>query len=244
MENGQDRQTGDLYLPADSVSRIENPDQTEQPLVIVIHGGGWTNRDRSDMVKFGERLSAAGYAAFNIDYRLAPEHRHPAQLEDVRSAIAFAHTLAETYPVDPDRIALLGYSAGAHLALLAAARADPETSPVRAVIAGGAPTMLWIYPDSPLITKLIGGTPDEYPEAYQDASPVNHINARHPPTYLYHGRADLLVRPRHSRGYAAALEEHDIPHHLRQRLFLGHILTFLWDGPTWRESRNFLDQYL
>jgi acetyl esterase/lipase len=172
VENGHERQTGDLYLPAGTVSRDEAPDQKALPLVVVIHGGGWTNRDRGDMVKFGERLSASGYAAFNIVYRLAPGDRHPAQLEDVRAAIAFAETLSKTHPVDPARIALLGYSAGGHLALLAAATADSETSPIRAVVAGGAPTMLWIYPNSPLITKLIGGTPEEYPDAYAYASVI------------------------------------------------------------------------
>ncbi len=94
------------------------------------------------MEKFGRRLARRGFAVYNIDYRLAPDHRHPAQIEDVRAAIEHLKVLAEAYPLDLKRVGLLGYSAGGHLALLAAATAKESSPEIRAVMAGGAPVKL------------------------------------------------------------------------------------------------------
>lgn len=240
VPGGHARQSGDLYLPE---TVADEAGMARVPVVVLIHGGGWTGRDRSDMEKLARRITGAGYAVYNIEYRLAPAYRHPAQIEDVRAALAYLPTLAETVPLDVNRVALFGYSAGAQLALLAAATA-PEDSSIRAVVAGGAPAELSHYTDSPFLKDLFGGGPDQFPEAYAEASPLNHVTSAHPPTYLYHGRLDLLVEVSQSRNYAQALREQGVTVVYRERLLFGHLLTFALDGATTRAAIRFLDLHL
>lgn len=235
VHEGHDRQKGDLYLPKG---------EGLWPVVVTIHGGGWNGRDRSDMEKFGRRLARQGFAAYNIGYRLAPDHRHPAQLEDVRAALAHLTVLAERYPLDLDRVGLMGYSAGGHLALLAAATADDAIPTIRAVVAGGSPVKLTRYPKSPYIVDLIGGSPDEFEETWREASPVAHVTPDHPPTLLYHGRWDLLVEVEQSRMYHGALLEQGVDSTLVERRVFGHLATFLFDGPTMRRMVKFLNHAL
>src|SRR5262249_26300578 len=104
-----DPRVGDVYRPDGYGPR---------PAVLVIHGGSWRSGKRSEMAKFARGFANAGYVVYNVDYRLAPEHRFPAQLDDVRAAFAWLHDHAHELAADPDRIAVMGYSAGAHLALL------------------------------------------------------------------------------------------------------------------------------
>ena len=235
VRDGHDRQEGDLYLPSG-----EGP----WPVVVAIHGGGWNGRDRGDMEKFGRRLARRGFAVYNIDYRLAPDHRHPAQIEDVRAAIEHLKVLAEAYPLDLNRVGLLGYSAGGHLALLAAATAKESSPEIRAVVAGGAPVKLSRYPRSPYIIDLIGGKLDEFPEAYAEASPHTHVTPDHPPALLYHGRWDLLVEVEQSRLYHQTLLENEVESTLMERRVFGHLATFLFDGPTMRRTVSFLEEAL
>jgi acetyl esterase/lipase len=192
------------------------------------------------MADISERLAAAGIAAFNVNYRLAPEHRFPAQLEDVRSALQWIMDHAETYELDPDRIVTVGYSAGAHLALLAASDPHPDAPPVRAVIAGGAPTDLTLYPESPYVKKLMGVSFQEDPEAFRTASPLHQVNSGHPPVFLYHGRLDQIVAYRNSTLLRDALQEAGVKVELHTRPLEGHILTYFREGPSIRRGIRFL----
>ncbi len=109
------------------------------PAVIMVHGGGWDHGDKEGgkkrgwMVPMDEPLARAGFAWFEINYRLLPKYPYPACLEDVQSAIRWVKAHAAEYRVDPNRIALAGESAGGYLVDLAAARAD-ETTRVNAVV--------------------------------------------------------------------------------------------------------------
>lgn len=226
------RQQGDLYLP-------EGPGP--HPVAVVIHGGGWSGRDRSDMKQISIRLANRGIAAFNINYRLAPKHHFPAQLEDVQSALGWVADHADTYSFDLNRVYTVGYSAGAHLALLAASAETPELPKIRAVVAGGAPTDLTRYPDSPYVQKLMGVSMQENPEAYQQASPLHQVNAGHPPVFLYHGRLDRIVAYRNSTLLQEALEEEGVPVELHTRLLEGHILTYFREGPSLKRAMRFLE---
>jgi acetyl esterase/lipase len=89
------------------------------PVLIEIHGGGWRRGSKSQFVYQGnlmEAVLAAGISVVSIDYRLTPEHRLPAQMEDVVHAVQFVRSRARDWNIDPNRIAALGGSAGAHLA--------------------------------------------------------------------------------------------------------------------------------
>jgi acetyl esterase/lipase len=235
VSGGGERQQGDLYLPNGA---------GPFPTALVLHGGDWVGRDRKDMESAAETLAQNGFAAFNVNYRLAPEHRYPAQLEDTHAALRFLAENATKWQLDTARFATVGYSAGSQLALLAAEKPDPDGPAIRAIVAGGAPVDFMLYPKSPFITKLIGGPPSEFPELWKDASPINHITASHPPVYIFHAQFDQLVEIKNARMLASALSEAGVAHTLKVRYFLGHLLVGLYLKPSIKDAIPFLQESL
>ena len=148
-----------------------------------------------------------GYTVVTLDYRHAPQFRYPAQLEDVQTALSFIQTQADALEIDRQRIALLGRSAGAHLASLAAYGQSPLA--IRAVVNYYGPTNLTEgYNDPPVpdpidtravLEAFLGGNPDRVPQIYQDASPVNHISSNLPPSLLVYPGRDHIVLPKFGR---------------------------------------------
>jgi acetyl esterase/lipase len=148
-------------------------------------------------------MTAQGYTVVAIDYRHAPRYRFPAQLQDVQAALQFILQQAANYEIDPTRIAVMGWSAGAHLASLAAYQ--PNTTPFRAVINYYGPTNLlqgYNEPPSPdpintkaVLTAFLGGSPQQVATQYNLASPVNYVKSNLPPTLLIYGDRDHLVKP-------------------------------------------------
>jgi len=185
------------------------------PAIVVVHGGAWFQGDKSSYA-FGLHdrwLAAQGYVVFDVQYRLGAPW--PAPLADVKCAIRWVRANAARYNVDPNRIAVMGRSAGAHLALMAAYTANdpkfPASCPadsglsqvdesVQAVVASYAPTELRFWPGDrgTAIEQLLGGLPDEIPDVYRDAAPISHVRPGLPPTMLVHGQRDRLVPPTHS----------------------------------------------
>jgi acetyl esterase/lipase len=232
LPNASARQQADLYLP-------DGPGP--HPVAVVIHGGGWTGRDRSDMADISQRLADADIAALNINYRLAPDHHFPAQLEDVQAAMAWVADHADLHEFDLNRLYTVGYSAGAHLALLAASSTTPGLPDVRAVVAGGAPTDLTRYPDSPYVQDLMGISFEKNPDAFRQASPLHQVDATHPPVFLYHGRLDRIVAYRNATLLQEALEQEGVPVELHTRLLECHVLTYLREAPSLRRAVRFLE---
>ncbi len=165
--------------------------------VLLLHGGAWRFGSRADMGQYAKILSQLGFLAIAPEYRLLGEAPYPAQLDDVLDVVAWVKSNAGDLQIDPDKIALQGYSAGGHLALLAAATAaDRPRSAVAAVVAFFAPPRL----DAPappgmpsLAESLLGPAPTA--AAIRAASPVHRIGAGFPPTFLLGGMADFLVPP-------------------------------------------------
>lgn len=225
----------DLWRPAIGGAR---------PAVLLIHGGGWTGGQRSHMDSIAKRLARRGYVVVNISYRLAPQYRHPAQIEDVRQALHWLRANHEALQIDPQRVAAWGYSAGAHLAaLLGAAKAAPQDR-VQVVVAGGIPADFRYYPNSPLIGKLMGTTLADDSANWTAASPVTHIGAGSPPFFLYHGTWDTTVGDRNAQAMKAALDAAGVANELHLLYGLGHISTFFFDGGAVRAGLAFLDRHL
>jgi pectinesterase len=171
-----------------------------RPVVILIHGGGWSSGTKKDMEFLFGPLSEANFAWFSISYRLAPEHRWPACMDDVRTAIRWVKANGSAYKADFKRIALVGYSAGGHLACLAAVLAD-ETDRVQAVVGLAPPTDHEADSQrrgglSPSIQKLLD-RPQEIDDQtqliLQHISPIQYVNAGLPPFLLVHGTEDISV---------------------------------------------------
>jgi acetyl esterase/lipase len=177
------------------------------PIVVQIYGGAWRNGAPGDFAKFAKWLASGGYVVFSIDYRHSPRWQWPTHLDDVTTALAWISGHASEYGGDTSRVVLLGRSAGAHLALLAAYR--PAPLKVRGVVAYYAPVDLadaYRHPPRPdpldiraVDEAFIGGTPDQRPAQYAEASPISYARDRVPPTLLVFGGRDNIVEPRYGR---------------------------------------------
>ncbi len=171
------------------------------PAAIVVHGGGWVRGDReTDVAPLFEPLNKAGIAWFSISYRLASDiTQFGVAVDDVKAAIRFVKLHAAEYRIDPNRIALIGESAGGQLAAMAALSDDPELS-VLCVVALYAPTdLVSLAKNSALVPSQIReqlkGSPFEafILEGLKQLSPIDNVHRDMPPFLLIHGTADALV---------------------------------------------------
>ncbi|HEY9727627.1 MAG TPA: alpha/beta hydrolase [Chroococcales cyanobacterium] len=190
--------TLDIYQP---------PQVGRYPAIVVIYGGAWQRGSPSDNAEFNRYMAARGYVVWAIAYRHAPRYRFPAQIEDVQAALAFIQQHATEYETDLERIALLGRSAGAHLAMLAAYR--PDAPRIRAVVNYYGPVNLTKgYYDLPhpdpidvraVLKAFLGGSPDELPELYRQASPISYVSQPQPPSLLVYGGQDHIIQAKFGR---------------------------------------------
>lgn len=200
------------------------PGAGPRPLVVVVHGGSWQHGDRGEASHVSRMLAASGHVVADVTYRLAPRHRFPSPVADVKCAIGRLRERAGEFGVDPRRIALLGRSAGGEIALVAAysmgdARLPPACdvadAPVAGVVSVYAPTdLVWGHAnpavpdpiDGPAsIETYLGGPPTAAPENYRLASAASWTDRPLPPTLIIHGTGDQLVSPEHARRLARAL---------------------------------------
>jgi acetyl esterase/lipase len=212
----------DAYLPT-----VKN--ENNGASVIVVHGGSWNGGARNDFPRWNAWLAAHGFTVFDIDYRLSPQPNYLTAPEDVKTAVRWVKSHAGEFGIDPGRVALMGRSAGAHLALLAAYTAHTldEADRVRAVVSFYGPVdLLWAYGipsnkkvhDGPgSLINLTGGRPDdsdEIRERYISASPVSHVDQKTPPTFMIHGGSDRLVWWKNMYRLGEKLKAANVPHEI------------------------------
>lgn len=183
------------------------------PVIVQIHGGAWQRGGRGDNETFARYLAGRGYVVIAIEYRHAPRWLWPAAMEDVRAAMVWVRANARSFQGDPARIALVGRSAGAHLALLAAYTAQ---GPIRSVVSFYGPTDLaqgWEIVPKPdplsvrsVLETFLGGAPAAMPATYRDASPITYVSGASPPTLLVYGRNDHVVLPSFGRALHERLQ--------------------------------------
>lgn len=168
------------------------------PVVVCLHGGGWTGGSKDRLAAYGQLLSAEGIAAVLSNYRLTGTHTHPAQEEDVFAVLDWIAAHAGEYAFDPRRIGLTGASAGGHLTMLAGVKAasrapTPWTVRCMAPVCGVSDIALW-FRDRPQylpnVRGILGGLPDEKPDVERSASPIAHVHAGAPPCLAIHGDID------------------------------------------------------
>lgn len=205
------------------------------PVMVFIHGGGWSAGDRKDFHPLMFQFSKAGIFCVSVQYRFAPKERFPAQIEDVKCAVRWLRANADQYHIDTTRMIAFGGSAGAHLAALLATTADvPEfegtggnagqSSAVNAAICLAGPYDLALgYQSSVrqrkaeadtvrgLLRSLLGGTLDQVPDAYRRASPITYARSASPPLLLVHGEDDPLVLIEQAEVFARKLQEAGAP---------------------------------
>lgn len=217
----------DVYVP-----KGEGP----FPGVLVVHGGAWKMGSRVQLAGVAQILAEHGLVAVAINYRLAPQYKFPAQIEDCKAAVRWMRAEATRLKIDPDHVGGFGYSAGAHLVSLLGTTspedglegvADPEEQPgtrLQAVAAGGTPCDFRQIPnDVDGLAFWLGGTQGELPEQYRLASPAAFITPDDPPFFFFHGEGDELVplvSPTHMRDELAAVGVHAELHVVPK---IGHI---------------------
>jgi acetyl esterase/lipase len=197
----------DIYLPAQAKPNL--------PLVVWIHGGAWMKNDKyADMGYMKNTINellAHGFAIASIDYRQSTDAIFPAQIQDCNAAIVFLSKNAKKYGLDNHRFALMGFSAGGHLASLLALSLNndvksfqaPNTTEkfsIKAVVDFYGPANLMLMPhpaekDLALdpLTLLLGATYLERPDLVKQASPVTYIDKNDPPFLIINGEKDESV---------------------------------------------------
>lgn len=226
------------------------------PSVLVVHGGAWMIGNKSHMERVSNLLAEHGYSVVAINYRLAPQHPFPAQIEDCKTAVRWMRTNAAQYKIDPQHIAGYGYSAGGHLVALlgttdpscglegADCKPDSPASRLQCVVAGGAPCDFRPLPaDNQRLAYWLGGSRAEKPEAYELASPVKFITKDDPPVFFFHGEADNLVPLASPKAMAEQLKAVGVPATLFTLPKAGHMDAYRDPGAP-LEAIKFLDGQL
>jgi acetyl esterase/lipase len=166
--------------------------------VLLIHGGGWIGGDRTQLHGYGILLGRAGYTCVACEYRLAPDAKWPAQIDDVRVAFAWMREHAGELGIDIDKVAVEGNSAGGHLALYLAG----TTSGVAACVAIYAPADLQmrhvVASTQARVSPVKLLMPSLEPVALAEASATTYVRADFPPAMLIHGNADQVVSVKQS----------------------------------------------
>lgn len=215
----------DIYLPANAKGKI--------PLVVFIHGGGWIGNDKyADMGYMTNTINAmleSGFAIASIDYRFAQNAVFPAILQDCNKAVSFLYDNADKYGLDKSRIALMGFSAGGHLASLMGTSQNNKITDLyfpasyrpfkyKAVVDFYGPTDLTLLPGNEDEKSpegiLIGAKPLERPDLAKAASPISYIDKNDPPFLIFHGEKDNIVSNKQSKLFSAWLKYHGVKNEL------------------------------
>ncbi|MEW6306538.1 MAG: alpha/beta hydrolase [Verrucomicrobiota bacterium] len=214
---GGRKEKADLYLPAKAEGGKKFPG------IVIIHGGGWTGGDKGAAREqnIGTNLALRGYVGLSINYLLATTNQPtwPQNLHDCKTAVRWLRQNAARLNIDPDRIGVIGGSAGGHLATMVAltgpdAGLDPKgpygefSCRVQAAVDLYGPAQ--VRRDH----VMIGKPRAEAEETYQAAEPIHHATKDDPPMYILHGTGDKTVPVEQSKILAAALEKAGVPHKL------------------------------
>ncbi len=210
---GEDqKQALDIYLPNEGVGPF--------PAVLFLHGGGWSGGNKKDaqILPFMSGVNR-GYAVIGVGYRLVPNIRYPENLFDIKAALRWLHENADTYLIDPNRIALTGASAGAHLAMMTAFTMGQavfegaplsQTCTIRAVVdqygptdfmkqdtqfdESGFPRISMPDPDAmDSVSTMLGIQSSRIPNLMRFLNPIDSVHPGIPPVLIQHGRFDPCI---------------------------------------------------
>jgi acetyl esterase/lipase len=262
IPRGDDAQKLDLYLP-------EKAAEKPLPLIVHIHGGGW--RAGSKFPCPAAAMVLKGYVVASVEYRFSQKAIFPAQIQDCQAAIRWLRAHSKQYKFDPERVGVVGGSAGGHLSALVGTSGgknvfariggnEDQPDRVQAVcdIYGPADFTTVVQqaaedknvknifqfntPTDPY-SSLIGTKLDDKPKS-EAVSPVHYISKDNPPFLILHGTHDALVPLAQSEALAAALKEKGVEVWLQKLPGSGH------GGPAFAKPvivqlmQNFFDKHL
>ena len=203
--------TLDMYIPKNA--------KTPPPVLVFIHGGAWRSGKKEDAAPYTVPFADLGYATVAIQYRLLPDHQYPKAIQDVNAAIAWLRANNTKYGFNGDRMALLGGSAGGHLAMLAGYSQDPalgsSSKRVDAIVNlyGVTDCTTPIAIAEQRVIKFMGTKYENDPAPFESASPILHLDKLDPPTITFHGTIDELVPVAQADRLHEKLNELGIPNY-------------------------------
>jgi acetyl esterase/lipase len=224
---------------------------TPLPGILIIHGGSWQSGDREEFEALNRYLAARGYAVAVMDYRLAPRWTFPAPREDAYTALRWLKDHAQKFQLSNQWV-IAGRSAGGQIALATAYRRhDPA---IRGVIVLYSPNDLafaYSIPANPLIMNsqrvisvYMGGTPEQKPDLYNEASPLTAVDAQTPPTLMIHGLRDELVWPVHEERLSARMAAAARPYYFLKLPWATHGCDINLSGPAGQLSTFAIERFL
>ena len=229
------RQRLDVWAPKASAGPL--------PVVVFFYGGSWNSGIRDGYGFVARALAARGFVVVVPDYRLVPQVRWPAFVEDGAAAMAWTLANIAAHGGDPARVAVMGHSAGAHIALLLALdRRWGVADGIRAAVGLAGPYDFLPFTAGGAADAALGNAPD-----LNDTQPIHFARAGAPPLLLLHGETDTTVLPRNSRRLANAVT--DLGGQAEARVYpdLGHIgillalsKPFRGRAPVLTDASNFL----
>jgi acetyl esterase/lipase len=224
----------------------------KRPCVVVIHGGSWSSGDSKQLPELNGVLATAGYQVVSINYRLSPRWKSPAPVQDVVATLNYLHQHATEMRIDTSRFILLGRSAGAQIALLAAYTIKQQG--IKGVIDFYGPAdMVWGYsiPAPKLVmdsrqvmANYLGGHYPKVPQNYAASSPIRYVNKHTVPTLIIHGENDVLVAYEHSRRLSDTLKKNLVPHYWLQLPWATHGFDHHLNGPGGQLSTYAVQRFL
>ena len=234
------------------------------PAFVRVNGGDWVHGARSELVAWDQWLNERGYHVFDVSYRMPPPERWRDEIGDVKSAVAWVAEHSEEYGVDPERISIIGSSAGGNLSMLAAySMGDPQLPPscdagpvrIRSVVNLYGPADLTAMYDHSAdngsagyvqgaLRQYIGGPPGEYPDRYRALSPLTHVTADSPPTLTVLGENDRVVQAEQVHLLEDALAEAGVAHETYLLPFTDHGFDANWTSLSAQLARATVESFL
>lgn len=225
----------------------------QNPAIVIIHGGGWRSGNKSQMETFAMEMASKNYSCFNIEFRLSLEAAYPAAIFDVKNAIQHIKKNARKFNVDTTKIAVLGCSSGAQMAALIGTtngktafedsnKNVKNSSKVNAIVNIDG-ILAFKHPESAegkVAGQWLGGSYEEIPTIWEQASPLNNTDAKTPPILFinssiprFHaGRDDMI----------AILNKNGIYNEIQTIPNSPHSFWFL--NPWFDETVNYTTQFL
>jgi acetyl esterase/lipase len=197
------RQKLDIYTPTEG--------QGPFPIIVFVHGGSWQEGNKNGYAFAGRALAAQGFVTLVINYRLHPEHRYPAFIDDVAIALRWAADNGNKYGGTPEKLFAMGHSAGAYA--IAMAVLDERYAATRPKLSGVvtlAGPFDFLPLDSKTTIKVFGDVQD-----LPSTQPINHVTANAPAFLILHGRDDTTVFPKNAVALDKALHEKGVPSELK-----------------------------
>lgn len=214
-----------IYLPQNATQPV--------PFVIGIHGGAWKNGDQTSYTYLWPKLQALGIGLVLLSYRVSTQARFPAAYEDLLHSLAWLKEHGSAQQLDTSRSVLFGGSAGGNLVMLLGSRVTAENLPAPQILGiinyCGIMDLVGQFAHdqergSPMTQDFIGFTPEENPEIYRQASPVQHLHSQMPDVWMAHGNSDPTVPIEQSRAVVKRMRELGLDPIYHEAKGLGHTL--------------------